>query len=268
MKNGFEVIDSHCHIYPEKIVEKAVHGTDNFYGVVSACYGTVSDLFVQGGKAGIDRFIVQSVATTPKQVHSINNFVAEQVEFSGGKLIGLGTLHQDSPDMISDVKNIVSLGLKGIKLHPEIQGFKIDEKRNYLMYELACKYKLPILMHTGDKRYDNSNPNRLTKVLKDFPDLTLIGAHFGGWSIYEQASLELCGFKNLYVDCSSSFYCLTDEQITEIINRYGCDKVLFGTDYPMWSPEKELDRFFSLSISDEGRRKILSENCKKVFNFE
>lgn len=267
MKNGFEIIDAHCHIYPEKIAEKAVHGTDNFYGVVSFCKGTVADLKERGEGAGIDRFVVQSVATTPKQVASINNFIAEQVAFSNGKLIGLGTLHQDSPDMISDVKNVVSLGLKGIKLHPDIQNFKIDEKRHYLMYELACKYNLPILMHTGDNRYDNSNPNRLKNVLNDFPDLTLIGAHFGGWSVYEEASKELCGYKNLFVDCSSSFYRLTDEQIKEIIARYGYDKVLFGTDYPMWNPEKELERLFSLDVNEDNLKKILSENAKRVFKF-
>ena len=40
-------------------------------------------------------------------------------------------------------------------------------------------------MHTGDYRYDNSNPNRVLPVLKAYPKLTLIGAHFGGWSVWE-----------------------------------------------------------------------------------
>ena len=266
MKNGFEIIDSHCHIYPEKIVDKAVHGTDTFYGVHSHCKGTVENLLAVGKEAGIDRFIVQSVATTPKQVKSINSFIAQEVSIHK-ELVGLGTLHQDSDCMEEDVLFIKELGLQGVKLHPDIQNFKIDEERYSHMFELCQKYKLPILMHTGDYRYDNSNPNRLKNILTRFPDLTIIGAHFGGWSIYEQASRELAGYNNLYVDCSSAFYYLDDKTIVEIINRYGVDRVFFGTDYPMWTPSVEIDRLLSLGLDETSLRKIFAENVKKLFNF-
>jgi predicted TIM-barrel fold metal-dependent hydrolase len=88
----------------------------------------------------------------------------------------------------------------------------------------------------------------------------------GGWSIWEEASKQLADKPNLYVDCSSSFYYLSLDTAKEIIKRYGTDKVLFGTDYPMWSPRAELDTFFSLELSDEDNRRVLSENAKRVFN--
>lgn len=266
MKNGFKIIDSHCHVYPDKIVDKAVCGTDNFYGVHSHCKGSIENLLQVGESAGVDRFIVQSVATTPKQVSSINAFIANEVSLYPNKLVGLGTLHQDSQTMQQDVENIVKLGLHGVKLHPDIQNFQIDLEKYYIMYDLCSYYKLPILMHTGDYRYDNSNPNRLKNVLKKFKDLTIIGAHFGGWSVYEQASKELSDFENLYVDCSSSFYWIKDKNLVkEIINRYTTDKVLFGSDYPMWSPKEELETFFSLDYANEDNEKMLSKNCEKVF---
>ena len=121
-------------------------------------------------------------------------------------------------------------------------------------------------MHTGDNRYDYSNPNRLIPVLDIYKDLTVIGAHMGGWSIWDEASKQLADKPNLYVDCSSSFYYLSLDTAKEIIKRYGTDKVLFGTDYPMWSPKAELDTFFSLELSDEDNRRVLSENAKRVFN--
>lgn len=168
------VYDAHCHIYPEKIAARAVAGTDTFYGERSACLGTVPDLIRQGGSAGIDHFIVQSVATTPRQVKSINEFIAAEVEKSGGRLTGLGTLHPDSPDIAGDVAHLVSLGLRGVKLHPDIQKFKIDDYRCLKIYEL-CEGRLPILMHTGDYRYDFSNPNRLVPILKIYQGLIIIG---------------------------------------------------------------------------------------------
>ena len=60
MVNGIKVIDAHCHIYPEKIAERAVGGTDNFYKCKSFCKGTTDDLLIQGEAAGIDHFIVKN----------------------------------------------------------------------------------------------------------------------------------------------------------------------------------------------------------------
>lgn len=264
MRNGFTICDAHCHIYPEKIAARAVAGTDNFYGEHSTGLGTVADLLRQGNAAGIDHFIVQSVATTPHQVRRINEFIAAEVAGSGGRLTGLGTLHPDSEDIAGDIAHLESLGLRGVKLHPDIQQFKIDDYRCLKIYEL-CEGKLPILMHTGDYRYDFSNPNRLLPVLKIYQGLTVIGAHLGGWSIWEDASRQLAGIPNFYVDCSSSFPYLKPEQARAIILRYGVQRVLFGTDYPMWTVQKELDYFFSLDLGEEANRRILCENVFQLF---
>lgn len=261
----YYVIDAHCHVYPEKIASRAVAGTDKFYGVTSFCNGTVAELLQHGTAAGVDHFVVQSVATTPKQVGSINEFIAATVAESSGKMTGLGTLHPDSADQAADVKKVKELGLKGVKLHPDIQNFKIDDYRCLKIYELCEREGLPILMHTGDHRYDNSNPNRLLPVLKIYSELTVIGAHLGGWSVWEDAARELAGLPNLYVDCSSTMGFIDLKTTKELIEKFGTDRVLFGTDYPMWAPKKELENFFNLGLSEEDNLKILSENAKKLF---
>lgn len=268
MVNGIFTIDSHCHIYPEKIVDKAVAGTDNFYGVKSHCRGTVADLIEQGDKAGIDHFIVQSVATTPKQVESINNFIAAEVAANPEKLTGLGTLHPESEDIKGDVEHLVSLGLRGVKLHPDIQAFRIDDERCLKIYELCEEKGLVLLLHTGDNRYDYSNPNRLLPVLKTFKNLKVIGAHFGGYSIWEDACKVYSGIPNFYVDCSSSMPWLNRETTLRIIRSYGADKVLFGTDFPMWNPKTEIESILSLGLDEREIMSILNINAKKLFNLE
>lgn len=264
----YYIIDAHCHIYPEKIAAKAVGGTDAFYGVTSHHKGTAEDLLESGGKAGVDHFVVQSVATTPKQVRSINSFIANEVENGGGRLTGLGTLHPDSDDIDGDIENIVSLGLHGVKLHPDIQQFKLDDDKCMKMYELCQQNRLPMLIHTGDYRYDFSNPNRLLPILKRFPDLIIVGAHLGGWSVWEDAVKELAPMSNLYVDCSSCFGFNDRVDFRKIIEGYGTDRVLFATDYPMWTPKTELEKFFELGFSEDENRKMLSENAKKVFSIK
>ena len=266
--NKYYVIDAHCHIYPEKIASKAVAGTDNFYDSHSYGKGTVEDLVKVGDIAGIDHYIVQSVATTPHQVERINDFIAESVANSGGKMTGLGTLHPDSENIEADVKHLIELGLKGVKLHPDIQQFKIDDYRCLKIYELCEREGLPILMHTGDHRYDYSNPNRLLPVMEIYTELTVIGAHFGGWSIWEEASQKLSKLPNLYVDTSSSLPYISSELAKKIVHTYGVDKVLFATDYPMWSPSEELERYFNIGLTEDENRRIFSENAKKLFNIK
>lgn len=261
----YKIIDAHCHIYPDKIAQKAADGTGNFYHMTPLMDGKISTLLEHGQNAGTTHFIVQSVATTPLQVSSINNFIANAVAESDGKFTGLGTLHPDSENIKEDIEELKSLGLKGVKLHPDIQKFKIDDYRMLKIYEL-CEGNLPILMHTGDSRFDFSNPNRMVPILDIYTNLTVIGAHFGGWSVWEEATEKLSKYKNFYVDTSSSLYAMSPEKAKEIILAYGTDRVLFGTDYPMWEPETELDLFMKLDLSDKQREDILYNNAAKLFS--
>jgi len=262
------VIDAHCHIYPDKIADKAAHSTGRFYSLPTTYDGKVSTLLENGAKAGIDKFVVQSVATTPKQVSSINKFIAAEVAAHPDKLYGLGTLHPDSENIRADVEELISLGLGGVKLHPDIQQFKLDDYRCLKIYELCEEFKLPVLLHTGDSRYDYSNPNRLIPILDIYDKMVVVGAHFGGWSMWDEASKLLADRENFYVDCSSSFYALSDDKIREIIARYGVDRVLFGTDYPMWSVETDLKRFYTLGYNQEDSDKILYKNAVKVYGLK
>ena len=262
--NKYRTIDSHCHIYPDKIAQKASAGTADFYKMPSLFDGKISTLLSLGKAAGIEHFIVQSVATAPKQVSSINHFIAESVKNSGGQFTGLGTLHPDSDNIEAEIQEIIELGLKGVKLHPDIQRFKIDDPKMFKIYEL-CEGRLPILMHTGDHRFDFSNPNRMMPVLEKFPRLTVIGAHFGGWSVWDDAAKTLSKYKNFLVDCSSSFYAMSPQKAKELILAYGTHRVLFGTDYPMWEIDTEIERFMQIELSEEERQDILYNNAAKLF---
>ena len=260
-----KIIDAHCHVYPDKIAAKASGATGNFYRLQMEYDGSVSAMLEAGEKAGIYKYVIQSVATTPKQVRSINSFIRATVDAYPDKMHGLGTLHPESGDLKGDVEHLIELGLKGVKLHPDIQQFKLDDYRCLKIYELCEEHSLPLLIHTGDSRYDFSNPNRLIPILDIYDRLTIIGAHFGGWSMWEKASELLWNKKNFYVDCSSSFYALSDEKIVEIIHRYGADRVLFGSDYPMWNPKTEVERLKALPLTDNEKEKIFSLNAEKVF---
>lgn len=261
------IIDAHAHIFPEKIAAKAAIGIGEFYDLNMENDGTLSTLFRLCEEAGVDRCIVQSVATVPHQVESINNFIAECVKQYPDRLIGFGALHPDYDNIAGETERIISLGLKGIKLHPDFQQFQIDDEKAFPIYEQAEKHGLPVLFHAGDYRYDFSGPKRLRRAADLFPNMKIIGAHFAGWSQWDEAQ-ELFTDGRIYVDLSSSLYDMTPERAAELIHSFGADKVMFGTDYPMWTAKEELQRFYAIPLTDEERELILYKNALRLLGEE
>lgn len=266
-----KIVDCHCHVYPEKIAEKATKGIFDFYELadfdIAKEPATVANMKKCENEAGITHQVIFSVATKVSQVEAINNYIAGEVNASDGTLTGLGTLHPESPTLLQDMEGILSRGLKGVKLHPDVQKFKIDDYRCLKIFEFF-EGKLPLLIHTGDNRFDNSNPNRIAPILDIYKNLTVIGAHLGGWSMWKSAADSLYEYPNFYVDCSSSLYALPKEEAVKIIREYGAKRVIFGTDYPMWRPDEELQRFFDLGLTDEENEMILYKNAVKLFDIK
>ena len=264
MYKNYKIIDSHCHIYPDKIAEKAAHKTADFYNVISENNGMLSRLIELEKAAGVDHVVVQSVATAPSQVRSINRFISQSVKENDGYIIGLGTLHPDSDDIAGDIADILSFGLKGVKLHADIQGIAVDDKRCYKIYEI-CEGRLPILMHAGDYRYKLSNPDNFLPVLRAFPKLKIIAAHMGGWSVWEEALEKMVGFDNLYYDTSSVSGFTGTMMYSKLLDRYDENRIMFGVDYPMFTPKREIDILLALERNGEEYRKIFSANAATLY---
>lgn len=260
----YEICNSHTHIFPEKIAQKAVKSIGDFYGLDMDCQmGTADELVKDGELIGVTHYIVCSTATTAAQVESINSFIIEECR-KHPEFIGFGTLHPDFENIEDEVERCISNGLRGIKLHPDFQHFKIDDDKAMKIYE-AIKGRLPVLVHMGDNRYDYSQPARLANVVKRFPELVVFAAHLGGYSQWDDAAVYLQHFKNVYFDTCSSLEFISPEFAKELIRAFGIEKIFFGTDYPMWDHMGELSRFIKLNLTEEENKLILSENFKKFF---
>lgn len=259
-----EIIDAHAHIYPEKIAKKATDTIGVFYDIeMEMPAGTAERLLEEGARAGIGRFVVHSVATTAHQVRSINEFIKREMA-AHPEFIGFITLHQDltEEEVVSEVNWAIENGFRGIKLHPDFQKFHIDDQVAEKFYR-AASGRLPILFHVGDDRYDFSKPERLVRMARKYPELTFIAAHFGGYRCWDDAPLYK-GLKNVYFDTCSSLPFISAQRARELIDMLGADRFFFATDFPMWDAEGELERFFSIPMTDSEREMILSGNIKRL----
>ena len=258
-------IDCHCHIYNHEIAPRAVSNVGQFYNINMNCGGTAEELTEMSKISPIKKFVVNAVALTPKPVYKLNEYIAAECK-KHNEFIGVGTLHPDMENMEEEVEHIISLGLHGVKLHPDTQHFNTDSAKAMKLYE-CIENRLPLLIHCGDYRYDYSHPRRLAKVLDSFKNLTVVAAHLGGWSIFEQA-VPYLKKRRCYMDISSSMPFIGIKRVSEYIKIYGADRLMFGSDFPMWNPVSEYENFMKIKMARNEREKILWKNAAKVFNID
>ena len=271
MKNRrMKIIDIHAHVFPDPIARKASDSVREFYGLdmdLPDHAGTVDELLELSEEAGISHSCIHSVAVTPRSVDSINRFIAGVVKEQPDRLTGFGAIHPGREDPAGLADEVQRMGLKGFKIHPDMQRFALDSPEAMEMFG-AIEGKLPIIIHTGDSRFEYSRPRQMKNVLDAFPNLVCVCAHLGGWSEWDDAQALLAGYENMYVDTSSSLYAMTAEKARRLIRGYSRERVLFGTDFPMWTPRDELNRFLQLNLSDGEQERILWRNAEELLGMK
>ena len=258
-----KIIDFHCHAFPENVVTKAVNAIGDYYGIPMQEDGKLPTMqaFLEADPER--KVVLLATATVPRQVHSINTWLSVIIN---DRVFGYASIHPGYEDCAGEIDRVISLGCKGLKIHPEFQNFAIDDPEAYKIYE-AAEGRLPILFHMGDENSDFSSPARLKKIIGDFPKLTVIGAHFGGYREWDESLKLLCG-TNIYMDTSSSLSYITPEFAVDFIRAHGADKFLFGTDFPMWSFAPEFERFNRLDLTEGERDMILHRNAERLLGID
>lgn len=256
------IIDFHTHVYPDTIARKAADSVRSFYHLGDESMdGTASKLLHLGNMAGTDQYVILPVATKPENTRHINDFVLDEVA-KYPQFYGFGTIHAAMDNITEEVSYIMDRGLRGIKIHPDSQVFSIDDIRLFPAYEML-QGKLPVIFHVGDNRFNYSYPVRLRRVLDLFPRLQVIAAHFGGYGMYETA-YDLLHDTNCFFDVSSSMMFMGDGIPEKYINRYGAERFVYGSDYPMWNPVTEMEKFLSLKLTDRQFEQIAHETAEHI----
>ena len=257
-----KIIDFHTHIFPEAIAGKAAENIAEFYQLKGdGLLGSVDTLLKVEKEAGVERAAVLPVAMKPKQVHHVNEFIQRTTQ-EHEELIGFSTVHAEMSDLCEETEFILRSGYHGVKIHPDMQHFAIDDLRLYPFYDMI-QGKLPVLFHMGDSRYNYSNPVKLGRILKQFPRLTCIAAHLGGLGMYDIA------YDNLYehdcfLDISSVIRLSPGEEIAKWIRAYGAERMIFGTDFPLWNPVHEVQTFQSLGLTDAELEQVGYKTAQRV----
>jgi uncharacterized protein len=177
---------------------------------------------------------------------------------------------------VREAKRLLSEGIvRGLKLHPPVQQFSPDDKIAYPLYEVFAEARLPVVFHTGHSgigtgipggggvRLKYGNPMPIDDVAVDFPSLPIIMAHPS--FPWQDEAISICLHKaNVYIDLSGWSPKYFSPTLVQYANTLLKHKVLFGSDYPLITPDRWMKDFQSIAIRDEVRPLILKENATKL----
>ena len=258
-----DFFDIHAHIFPDHVAERVINQLEGYYGFKWEGTGVFDDLVSSMELSGVRRCNIFSCATKPEQVEAVNTYLASLQEKFPDRFCCFGTMHPEYPDPAKELARLRSLGLRGLKIHPDFQRFHIDDPKMIRIYELAGE-DLPMLFHVGDPYQDYSAPKRLGKVMDMMPHLKVIAAHLGGYRAWEEGRRHLVGRENLWLDSSSTIGYLSVEEAKKIIMTHGCDKVLWGSDYPARKHQGAIEDIRQLNLSAAEEELIFHRNAEKL----
>ncbi len=182
---------------------------------------------------------------------------------------------------VKEVERCINdLGLKGLKFHPSSQRFFPDDRMCYPLWEKCAELGAPVIFHSGMTGLGANAPGgsgikfkycrpipHIDDIAADFPGLKIIMAH-PAWPWIDEQLAILVHKPNVFMDLSGWSPRYFDPMLVQYCNTRIRDKVMFGSDYAMISPERWLNDFAEAPFGDEVRPLILKENAKRILGLD
>lgn len=210
-----------------------------------------------------------------------NEEIADAARENSDMMIAFASIDPHKGKMgLREARRLVESGaVRGFKFHPTVQGFFPNDPMAYPLYEVIAEYKLPAIFHSGHSgigtgmpgggglKLKYSNPIHVDDVAADFPDMTVIIAH-PSWPWQDEA-LSVCLHKpNVYIDLSGWSPKYFPEQLVRHANSQLKHKMLFGSDFPLITPDRWIKDFREAAFKPEVHDLILKQNAIKALGLD
>jgi predicted TIM-barrel fold metal-dependent hydrolase len=271
-------IDTHVHIEPEPTGNAAEEAARRYFGNTGVSYGRkeLADYY-RSRNIGCVVFSVDERLTGRPQV-SNDEVAAFAAENSDIVMAFASVDPMRGAEAVKEARRLIATGgIRGFKLHPPLQQFHANDKAAYPFYEVVAEAKLPVIFHTGHSgigtgmpggggvRLKYGHPMDIDDVAVDFPDMPIIMAHPS--FPWQDEAISVCLHKpQVYIDLSGWSPKYFSPILIQYANTLLKKKMLFGSDYPLITPDRWLTDFAGIAIRDEVRPLILKENAARLFS--
>jgi len=257
------ILDGHAHAFPDAIAARAVQtlaAGAKWHAVQPWHDGTVKGLLASMDRAGIRRTLLCSIATRPGQVTKITDWSAA---IASDRVAPFASIHPDYEQPEAEVERIASLGLAGLKFHPQYQECPADDPRVIRIARAAARHGLAMAFHAGYDlafaKSDIASPQRIRNLFEAVPGLRLQACHLGGWQDWEESLRHIVG-QPIYLETSFCLGQCPPDLLRRIIERHPPELLMFGTDAPWADQSAELALFQALPLARAAMRQALWEN--------
>lgn len=269
------IIDVHTHIYPEKIAKRAIAKLEANSDIPAKTNGMRDGLLASMKEAGVDYSLLLPVATSPKQVYTINEEAAKtNAAAKETGLLSFGGIHPQTQNYKEVLRKIKALGLKGVKLHPDYQDTFFHDISYKRIVAEATELGLYLMVHAGEdiglSEPIHCRPEHVIELVKETQSDKLILAHMGGWRLWEEVQAKLLDLPVYFDTAFSEDYIqgvqglLTPEHFVSLVREMGTERVLFGTDSP-WSDQKEgVEWLRKTKLTEEEKEQIFHGNFERM----
>ena len=275
------IIDFHTHIFPPSFrQQREEHAKQDatfadLFSHPSSKLATADELVAAMDEVGVDVAVVMGVGWTDKAMaREANDYIAESVGRFPGRLLGFCSVNPAwGEEAVREVERCAGRGVKGIgELHPDTQGFDVASQATMApIMDTARRLGLMLLVHSSEPvghSYSGKGsvtPDKLYALVRNFPEDTIICAHWGGglpfYSLMPEVAQET---KNVYFDTAASPLLYRQDIFSTVVEMNGPDRVLFGTDFPLISHPRLLKQIGEAAISPEARIGITGGNARRL----
>jgi uncharacterized protein len=262
------IVDFHTHIFPGRIAKAVEADAEKYFGLRAFAPATYEGLRREMDASGTDLAVVLAVASHPMFVAPTNDRL---LKIRDDRVRFFGAIHPDMTGWEEELRKLKASGVRGLKINSLLQRIRADDPRLYKIYEKSGGDFI-FLFHAGGSAQPAgpaeetlAAPERIAGVLKDFPGMTVIAAHFGGIRCLDRMKEHLLGEK-IYLDTSypPDLSLLPPSEALSLIRGHGVERILFGTDFP-WETQARCRRYFqNLPLTEEEKGLILGENARRL----
>ena len=268
-------IDTHVHIEPDAPDNAADEAARKYFGEAGAPRDRQGlAQYYRSRNMGCIVFSVDERLTGRPQVPN-EEVIALAAEHADIMLAFASVDPTRGFEAISEARRLINAGVRGFKLHPPLMQFHANDRQAYPFYEAVAEAKLPVIFHTGHSgigtgmrggggvRLKYGNPMDIDDVAVDFPDMPIIMAHPS--FPWQDEAISVCMHKpQVYIDLSGWSPKYFPPNLIQYANTLLKNKVLFGSDFPLITPDRWLADFAKIAIKDEVRPLILKENAVRL----